>query len=100
MAVEAATLAPLGSVRRTRIFDPLGLANTAYPLVIAPPEPHPSAYLVSLTTSEQIQVDLVNPTALGPAGAMTSTVDDLALWADALGIGRLLTHAQQSFRLS
>jgi len=100
MAVETATLTPLGRVMQTRIFDPLGLANTAYPLVIAPPDPHPSPYLVSLTTREQIPVDLVNPTALGPSGAMTSTLDDLALWAEALGTGRLLTRAQQSFRLS
>jgi D-alanyl-D-alanine carboxypeptidase len=31
---------------------------------------------------------------------MVSTLDDLAVWAEALGTGRLLTPAQQSIRLS
>jgi len=100
MVVESVTQAPLGDFLQARIFDPLGLADTTYPTIVPLPDPHPLPYLVSEKTGEQNPVDLVNPTALGGAGAMVSTLDDLAAWAEALGTGRLLTPAQQTFRLS
>ena len=100
MVVESVTKAPLGDFLQARIFVPLGLADTTYPTTVPLPDPHPLPYLVNEKTGEQIPVDLVNPTALGGAGAMVSTLDDLAAWAEALGTGGLLTPAQQTFRLS
>jgi len=100
MVVEAVTKAPLGDFLRTRIFGPLGLSDTTYPTTVPLPDPHPLPYLADEKTGDLILVDLVNPTALGGAGAMVSTLDDLAVWAEALGTGRLLTVTQQMFRLS
>lgn len=100
MVVETVTKAPLGDFLRTRIFSPLGLSNTTYPTTVPLPDPHPLPYLADEKTGDLILVDLVNPTALGGAGAMVSTLDDLAVWAEALGTGRLLTAAQQAFRMS
>jgi len=100
MVVESVTKAPLGDFLRARIFGPLGLSATTYPTTVPLPDPHPLPYLADGATGELILVDLVNPTALGGAGAMVSTLDDLGLWAEALGTGRLLSASQQAFRLS
>ena len=84
----------------SRISNPLGLADTTYPTTVPLPDPHPLPYLTDEKTGQQILVDLVNPTALGGAGAMVSTLDDLGAWAEALGTGKLPTSGQQTFRLS
>jgi D-alanyl-D-alanine carboxypeptidase len=100
LVVEKITQTPLGEAFRTRIFEPLQLSHTSYPSVVELPDPHPTPYDVDIGTGAIDEDPLINPTALGAAGGMVSTLDDLAAWGDALGSGRLLTQELQMRRMS
>jgi D-alanyl-D-alanine carboxypeptidase len=100
MVIERVTKTPLAEVFRTRIFEPLKLAQTTYPSAIALPDPHPTPYAVDPRTGEVDDQPFISPTGLDAAGAMVSTLDDLGAWGEALGTGRLLTPALQAQRLA
>jgi len=99
MVVAQVTGVPLGEALRARIFAPLGLKRTAYPSEVALPEPHATPYDVDINTGVAETLPLISPTALAGAGAMTSTLDDLATWAAALGDGRLIGPELQKLRV-
>jgi D-alanyl-D-alanine carboxypeptidase len=88
---------PADEIRR-RIIEPLGLADTTFPTT--DPTLHGN-YLhgyeypggVSLVI---LDVTTSNVQAFGPAGAMVSTLDDLAAFGRALLTGKLLAPAQQA----
>ncbi|ALG08638.1 serine hydrolase domain-containing protein [Kibdelosporangium phytohabitans] len=96
MAIKAVTGdEPAAEVQR-RIIEPLGLRDTTYPT--ADPEmPAKSLhghfwvgnFLIRDVTSSNVQV-------YGPAGAMVSTVNDLAAFERALFSGQLLPPAQMA----
>jgi D-alanyl-D-alanine carboxypeptidase len=91
MVVEAVTHhGPDVEIRR-RILDPLGLRHTTFPLhdpTIAGPHLH--GYDLS-----DRDITRFDPTAEWTAGAMISTLDDLARFDRALFGGKLLRPAQQ-----
>ncbi len=99
MVIEQVTGVPLGEALRARIVAPLGLAHTTYPTEVALPEPHATPYDVDIVTGVTEALPLINPTSLAGAGAMTSTLDDLATWAAALGDGRLIGAELQQLRV-
>jgi D-alanyl-D-alanine carboxypeptidase len=81
---------PITEIRR-RILEPLGLQGTSFPLTskqIPPPYAHGYFGPIDVT-------NLVNPSVAWTAGAMISTVDDVAYFYRALLTGRLLPPAQQ-----
>ena len=100
LVIEKITQLPLLESYRTRIFEPLLLAHTSYPTEAQLPDPHPTPYSVDTATGAVDEQPLINPTALGASGAMVSTLDDLAIWGDALGSGRLLTPELQMLRMT
>ena len=100
MVVESVTKTPLAEVMRARIFEPLHLSRTTYPVTTPLPDPHPTPYVVDPRTDEMEAVPLLSPTGLAGAGAMVSTIDDLGAWGQALGTGRLLSPALFAFRLA
>jgi len=74
-----------------RILVPLGLRDTSFPLTSTQiPSPSAHGYYGSLDVT-----NMVNPSAAWTAGAMISTVDDVARFYRALLTGRLLPPAQQ-----
>ena len=90
---------PLEEALRARIFAPLRLAQTTYPLVVELPEPHPTPYEVDPDTGAAEALPLFSPTALAGAGAIVSTLADLSTWALALGDGRLIGADLQRERI-
>ncbi len=98
MIVEEVTGEPLGRALRTRIFEPLGMEHTSYPADGVVPEPHPVGY--QLDDGGEPQRVSVNLTALGPAGGVTSTAEDLSRWGDALASGALIPPELQRERLA
>ncbi len=96
--IEKVTGQPFADVLNTKILSVAGLPNTHYYLDVAQwTEPHPTGYMPgddgSLEPQEQ------NPSILGPAGALVSTLDDGHQWALTLGSGLFLRGQTQAQRL-
>jgi len=100
IVIEKVTQLPIDAVLRARIFDRLGLAHTIYPYTLGLPDPHPTPYEINVASGAFDDLPLVNPTAFGAAGAMTSTLDDLGTWGLALGSGMLITPELQQLRMT
>jgi D-alanyl-D-alanine carboxypeptidase len=76
---------------RCRILAPLGLHGTSFPLTSTQiPAPYAHGYYGPIDVTH-----LVNPSAAWTAGAMISTVDDVARFYRALLTGRLLPPEQE-----
>jgi D-alanyl-D-alanine carboxypeptidase len=81
---------PVTEISR-RILAPLGLYGTSFPLTSTKiPSPYAHGYYGSLDVT-----NVENPSSAWTAGAMISTVDDVARFYRALLAGRLLPPAQQ-----
>jgi D-alanyl-D-alanine carboxypeptidase len=81
---------PITEIRR-RILVPLGLHGASFPLTSTQiPAPYAHGYYGPTDVT-----NLVNPSTTWTAGAMISTVDDVARFYRALLTGRLLPPAQQ-----
>ncbi len=95
--VEKVTGQSFSDALSARILVPLGLSNTTY-LDDGQPwaEPHATGYQPDdgLLTEQP-----ANFSVFGPAGALVADVDDLRVWAEALGSGALLDAATQQERL-
>ncbi len=100
MVIEKVTGRSLGSVLQERIFTPLGLTGTSYPLTVPLPLPHPTPYEVDTATGAAEALPLVSPTGLAGAGGMVSTLADLETWGKALGDGRLIGAELQIERIA
>lgn len=86
---------PITEVRR-RILVPLGLHATSFPLISKQiPAPYAHGYFGPVDVT-----NLVNPSVAWTAGAMISTVGDVARFYRALLTGRLLPPAQRRELLS
>ena len=96
--VEIVTGEPIGEAYRKRILAPLGLAGTDYPNDASLPAPHPTPYEVDPQTGELEELPLINLSALGAAGGMVMTLDDLLAWGEALGTGTLIGAELQALR--
>jgi D-alanyl-D-alanine carboxypeptidase len=109
MIAERVTGKPLRALFERRIIKPLKLRDTVYPDLCSSEIPAPAArgYEVTiegLTGGEgpryrRISAPAVKPSALGPAGALISSVRDLRVWAEALGTGKLLNRRVEHQRL-
>jgi D-alanyl-D-alanine carboxypeptidase len=81
---------PVTEISR-RILVPFGLRDTSFPLTSTQiPSPYAHGYYGSLDVT-----NVVNPSSTWTAGAMISTVDDVARFYRTLLTGRLLPPAQQ-----
>ncbi len=100
MVIEKVTGQLLGNVLQARIFTPLGLTGTSYPLTVPLPLPHPTPYEVDTATGAAEALPLVSPTGLAGAGGMVSTLADLETWGRALGDGRLIGAELQAQRIA
>lgn len=91
MIIEKVTgQSPVTEISR-RILEPLGLRSTSFPLTsTAIPSPYAHGYYGS-----QDVTNVENPSSAWTAGAMISTVGDVAKFYEALLTGRLLPPAGQ-----
>ncbi|MGW4384706.1 serine hydrolase domain-containing protein [Kitasatospora sp. NPDC004531] len=97
MVIKAVTGNDAATEIQHRIIEPLGLRNTTFPTT------DPTLHGNYLRGYEYPVVGIVildattsNVQAFGPAGAIVSTLDDLAAFGRALMSGRLLPPAQQA----
>jgi CubicO group peptidase (beta-lactamase class C family) len=86
---------PYPDFLRDRIFQPLALGNTVYDLNAPPRATHATGYL-----EPGVEPVFLDMTEFDAAGAMASTVGDLARWVRALLDGSLLpaTEVAEMFR--
>ncbi len=96
--IEQVTGRPYADVLRERILDPLGQTGTTYITDVSDwKSPHPVGYMPDPDTGEMVPQD-ENPSILGPAGSLFSTLDDGRAWATMLGSGAFLAPETQALR--
>lgn len=97
--VELVTHQPIGEVITSRVIKPLGLPGTRMPADDEPGVPDPSISSYMPVKGKLVAVPKLDPNFAWTAGAMASTVDDLATFARELTDGTLLTPELQAERL-
>ncbi|MBJ8344823.1 serine hydrolase [Antrihabitans sp. YC2-6] len=102
LILEKVTGRTAAAVINDDVVAKLGMSGTNFPTGNTVPEPHPTAYLPDPNDPGKPLriVDDVNPAVGWTAGAMTSTIEDLKLWAKELTDGSLLTPELQRERLA
>ncbi|MGX5694774.1 serine hydrolase domain-containing protein [Agromyces soli] len=96
--IEKVTGEDYATVLDERILEPLGQTGTEYLTDVSDwKEPHPVGYQPDPDTGQLVPQDQ-NPSILGPAGSLFSTLDDGRAWAETLGTGALLKPETQALR--
>lgn len=85
---------------KERIYKPLGMTETSYPLGTDLPEPYAHGYTDDTRDRHQVDATHYSPSWTNAAGQLVSNLDDMKLWARALGTGSLLTPQMQAERLT
>ncbi len=120
--IEQLTEQPIAEVFEERIFEPLGLDDTSYPAADDPdiPSPHAQGYqfLTNVETIDSyavpaaelpaaldgslapIESTILNHSAFFTAGAVISTLPDMADYVEALVGGELLDERTQEIRIA
>jgi D-alanyl-D-alanine carboxypeptidase len=94
LIVSAVTKRSIGAELNRRIFQPLRLRQTSYPTSNTQlPEPYAHGYFM-LEPPSLTDLSAFSPSLSGPAGAIVSTVGDVATFYRALLSGRLLEPTQ------
>ena len=96
--VEAVTGQPIPSYIDQHLLQPLHLDHTALPTGDVFPDPHAHGY-AEVGESQPVDVTDLNRSWAGAAGAMYSNLEDMRIWARALGTGALLTPTTHAERL-
>jgi len=99
LVVQKVSGEPLHSYIQEHIVAPLGMGHTSFPTDNAFPDPHAQGYTVQTADGKEAVATDWNPSWGWAAGAMTSTLDDMRVWASALATGKLLTPQMQAQRL-
>ena len=108
--IEAVTGHPLEQEFEQRIFQPLKLNDTSFPVSTAIPRPHPRGYMFGTNVGSLVaacdaatvgrhDVTDASPSWTWSAGGAVSTLKDLIVWARALATGALLSPDTQAERL-
>ena len=99
MIIEQITGNPVGVEIQQRILEPLALAGTLYPTSPDIPLPLSHGYLWMGPEAGLVDLTLTAPSSSAASGAMISRLQDLHVWAEALGKGTLLSAGSQQARL-
>ncbi|WP_215814146.1 serine hydrolase [Pimelobacter sp. 30-1] len=99
MVIEKVTGQELAEVIAELVTAPLGLGDTVLPTGTEIPDPHARGTTNQTADGSLQDVTDWNPSWAWAAGAMTSTMEDLRIWAPALAKGTLLSPALQAERL-
>lgn len=98
LIIEQVTGNPLEQEIATRITTPLGLANTLLPADAAQNVTTATGYNLDEDNGTFLASPNVDPSFLWAAGAMISNLQDLKVWAEALGTGKMITPELQEQR--
>ncbi len=93
MIIERVTGQTLERTLQSRILRPLGLTRTEFPTTTAMPAPFSHGYDVSANGNWPLDLTFTTPTIAWGAGAMVSTVGNLATFMRAVLGGRLITRS-------
>ncbi|PPF44889.1 serine hydrolase [Pseudoclavibacter sp. AY1F1] len=94
--IEKVTGQPYEETLDERILTPLGQTGTSYLTDVADwTGPHPTGYVI--VDGKPVPMD-ENPSILGAAGSLFSTLEDGRAWAETLGSGALLKPETQELR--
>jgi len=94
--VEKVTGQPYAEALDERILQPLGQTGTSYITDVTDwAGPHPTGYQ---KPDDVLEPQDENPSILGAAGSLFSTLDDGRVWAETLGTGLLLKPETQELR--
>jgi D-alanyl-D-alanine carboxypeptidase len=100
LLVEQVSRRTLAQELQARVFERLGMRSTSYSTSPLLPAPYAEGYADVADAQRDVPVGtLVSPTWGGAAGAVVSTADDLARFAEALAAGTLLSPAMHAERL-
>jgi D-alanyl-D-alanine carboxypeptidase len=99
MIIERVTGQSMDEVFTKRIFKPLGLSHTAWPTDSSLPEPYAHGYTTQTLDGKQADATNWNPSWGFTAGQLISDINDMKIWAKALGSGSLLSPQMQAERL-
>ena len=101
MIAQAVTGEPIQELISQRILQPLHLSHTSFPTASAPPELQAQGFTVrdGAAVPDSAFLSPAELSFSGAAGAMTSTVADLQVWARTLATGTLLSPSMQRQRL-
>lgn len=100
LIAEAVGNAPIGTLLRTRVFEPLGMTSSYYSTETSLLAPFAEGYVDLPGLPDFAVGTLVSPTTAGAAGAVVSTASDLLRFVEALATGALVSPAAQSARLT
>ncbi|MBC7933143.1 MAG: beta-lactamase family protein, partial [Rubrivivax sp.] len=100
MIIERVTGQSINEVFTRRIFNPLGLSNTIWPIDSAMPRPYSHGYTKQTLDGQQADATHWNPSWGYTAGQLISDLGDMKIWAKALGTGTLLSPEMQAERLA
>jgi D-alanyl-D-alanine carboxypeptidase len=89
LIVKAVTGRPIGTELRNGIFRPLRLADTTYPTTPRMPNPYAHGYMI-FGKHAGFDISHISPSLYASAGAIISTVGDVADFYRGLLAGRLL----------
>lgn len=94
--IEEVTGKPYAEALNERILEPLGQTGTTYMSDVADwADPHPVGYFIR--DGKPVAQD-ENPSILGAAGSLYSTLEDGRVWAETLGTGSFLKPETQELR--
>ena len=91
MLIEKVTGKKVRDVLNEKIFQPLGLANTYWPISVFLPYPYTHGYTYSVNLHTIIDCTNWNPSWGDAAGILVSNIHDLIIWSKELSEGNLLT---------
>ena len=101
LVIEQVSGQSLPAYVEEHILKPLGMRDTAFPTDSAFASPHAHGYTEQTADGQRADATDWNPSWGLAAGAMTSTVHDLRIWAEHLVTGRkLLPRSLQRVRLA
>lgn len=101
MVIQKVTGQRVEEVFKKRIFQPLGLRNTSWPITSGIPEPYPHGYSEQTLDGKQADVTFRNPSWAWGVGNLISNLADLKIYAKAMATGeKLLSKEMQKQRLT
>jgi len=91
MLIEKVTGKKVRDVLNEKIFQPLGLTNTYWPISLFLPYPYTHGYTYLVNSHTFVDCTNWNPSWGDAAGILVSNIHDLIIWSKELSEGNLLT---------
>ncbi|MFO1313584.1 MAG: serine hydrolase domain-containing protein [Burkholderiales bacterium] len=100
MILEKVSGQPIGTLFEQKLFAPLRLKQTVWPMSAQMPSPHASGYTEQTPDGSRANATNRNPSWAFTAGALISTLPDLRTWVTSYTTGSLVSPEMQKERLT